>query len=241
LSALIGSVVGLLIGLGIYFANKSLTKKAGLATFSVLLLVLLSAGLFEDGCHTIETRTSNPTRQVWVLDAPFWDSDRLPMTLFKPFGYSSDRTVLQVVTFWCWLGLAALLHLRKYLISPKVLNKESEERRKDPQQVDDGRSLSDVSSKHPQDFDTVEMGDSSLDGGVYTTSSRGGSSLPQGSITQASEASYEVYLDGEVFRQDSSSLQGICCGPDVDDGDSAGNQIPEGRRTPPVLGDRADL
>ena len=36
------------------------------------------------------------------------------MAIFKPFGYSSSRSVLQITTFWCWLGLCAALHAWKY-------------------------------------------------------------------------------------------------------------------------------
>ena len=36
------------------------------------------------------------------------------MTIFKPFGYSDVRTVLQMVTFWGWLFFGLVLHYLKY-------------------------------------------------------------------------------------------------------------------------------
>jgi hypothetical protein len=41
-------------------------------------------------------------------------SDSLPMTIFKPFGYTNSRTVMQICCFWGWLSLGLLLHYLKY-------------------------------------------------------------------------------------------------------------------------------
>ena len=125
LSAVVGISVGLLCGLGIYFANKKLTNKVWLAIVTTLLLLFLSAGLVSGGCHNIEKATSS-TAQVWSLNGDFWSVDRLPMTILKPFGYSNTRTVLQIVCFWVWLALGVLLHYRKYRLS-KTLAKEEDE------------------------------------------------------------------------------------------------------------------
>ena len=116
LSAVLGTVVGLVIGVGLYYANKKLTNKLWLAIFTALLLVFMSAGLFTGGCHNLE-KVFGKTPTVWTLNGDFWSIDRLPMTIFKPFGYSDSRTVLQIVCFWSWLLLAGLLHFRKYLMS----------------------------------------------------------------------------------------------------------------------------
>jgi high-affinity iron transporter len=113
LSAVIGSAVGLLCGLGIYYANKKLTSKHWLAVFSTLLLLFLSTGLFSGGCHNIEKATIS-TAQVWSIKGDFWSVNRLPMTILKPFGYSDTRTVLQIVCFWAWLAFGVVLHCRKY-------------------------------------------------------------------------------------------------------------------------------
>lgn len=44
----------------------------------------------------------------------------LPMAIFKPFGYSSSRTVLQMVCFWTWLALGCGLHFYKWRKSANV-------------------------------------------------------------------------------------------------------------------------
>lgn len=119
LSALVGSVVGLACGFGIYVANIMLQKKTTLCIFAVSLLVALSAGLFTGGSHKLELELG-ATKQVWAIENEFWDVHRLPMTVFKPFGYNSTRTVLEICCYWSWLALSAALHLRKYLIAPKL-------------------------------------------------------------------------------------------------------------------------
>jgi high-affinity iron transporter len=119
LSAVIGSIIGLLCGIGIYWANKKFTNKLGLTIFAVLLLVSISAGLFSSGCHKLEIEIGE-TMQVWEINGKFWSAERLPMTILKPFGYSDTRTVLQIASYWSWLALCAALFYRKVRISPKV-------------------------------------------------------------------------------------------------------------------------
>jgi high-affinity iron transporter len=119
LSALIGSIIGLLCGFGIYWANKKFTNKLGLTVFAVLLLVSISAGLFSSGCNKLETEIGQTTK-VWEINGKFWSAERLPMTILKPFGYSDTRTVLQIASYWSWLALCAAMHYRKVRISPKV-------------------------------------------------------------------------------------------------------------------------
>jgi high-affinity iron transporter len=126
LSAVVGSAVGLVCGLGIYYANKKLTSKHWLAVFTTLLLLFLSTGLFSGGCHNIEKATIS-TAQVWSIKGDFWSVNRLPMTIVKPFGYSDTRTILQIVCFWTWLGFGVVLHGFKYRQSQMAGVKEEED------------------------------------------------------------------------------------------------------------------
>jgi high-affinity iron transporter len=127
LSAVVGSAVGLLCGLGIYWANRKLTNKLGLTVFAVLLLVFLSAGLFSGGCHGLEAEIGQTT-QVWEISGSFWSAHRLPMTILKPFGYTDTRTVLEITSFWSWLALSAVLHYSKVRRShPIVRGRKSTE------------------------------------------------------------------------------------------------------------------
>jgi high-affinity iron transporter len=152
LSAVIGAAVGTAAGFGIYFANKRLKNKKGLAIFAVLLLCLLSSGLLTGGCHNLEV-VFGATPTVWTLQGDFWSIDRLPMTLLKPFGYNDSRTVLEIVVYWSWLGLSALLHYRKYRMSPKP--------DRDGLEGIEG----DSSSQHSKSMiDTLVQADSSLEG-----------------------------------------------------------------------------
>lgn len=148
LSAVIGSAVGLACGVGIYYANKTLKRKRNLCIFAVLLLVTLSAGLFTGGCHKIELEVGS-TKTVWTIGGQFWDVERLPMTILKPFGYNDSRTVLEICCFWLWLALSTVLHFRKYYVAPKI-----------PQDNDEATNdVTDSVTPVGEDIETVEIGE----------------------------------------------------------------------------------
>jgi hypothetical protein len=51
---------------------------------------LLSVGLFVGGhCHEFE-EVLGETKKVWTIQGEFWNHKKLPMAIFKPFGYSSS-------------------------------------------------------------------------------------------------------------------------------------------------------
>jgi high-affinity iron transporter len=118
LSAVVGIVVGGLICIGIFYANKRMKNTSSLVLFTVSLLVLLSTGLFSGGSNKLEMAYGS-TPIAWSLEGNFWDAERLPMTVLKPFGYSDTRTVLQIATFWIWLLLSLALHYRKWRLCRK--------------------------------------------------------------------------------------------------------------------------
>eukprot|EP00339_Tiarina_fusa_P010618 CAMPEP_0117084858 /NCGR_PEP_ID=MMETSP0472-20121206/59710_1 /TAXON_ID=693140 ORGANISM="Tiarina fusus, Strain LIS" /NCGR_SAMPLE_ID=MMETSP0472 /ASSEMBLY_ACC=CAM_ASM_000603 /LENGTH=250 /DNA_ID=CAMNT_0004813991 /DNA_START=288 /DNA_END=1040 /DNA_ORIENTATION=- len=113
LSAVVGIVAGGAVCLGILVANKLMTNTTRLTIFTVSVFLLLSAGLFTDGLHKFE-KVYGMTPIVYQIEGDFWSIERLPMTIFKPFGYSDTRTVLQMVSFWLWLVFSAVLHYRKW-------------------------------------------------------------------------------------------------------------------------------
>lgn len=137
LSAVVGCIVGGLAGWGIYYANGKMTNKLSLAIFSAGLLHLLSTGLFTSGCHKFEmVFGSTPT--IYKIEGDFWSIDRLPMTIFKPFGYSDERTVLQMVCFWSWMILGLLLHYRKWRITQRVRAENAAKNSPPPSTAEEG-------------------------------------------------------------------------------------------------------
>ena len=131
LSAVIGCAVGLFCGAGIYIANRRFKKKIHLCIFAVLLLVFLSAGLFTGGCYKIGNEIGD-LKIVWSIEDDFWNVNRLPMTIFKPFGYNDSRTVLELVCYWAWLIFSTLLHYRKYRLAPAVSNESCADAENEP-------------------------------------------------------------------------------------------------------------
>lgn len=119
LSAVVGSVVGGMICIGIYYANQRMKSTGWLIFFTVSLFVLLSTGLFSGGSHKLEIAYGS-TPIVWSLRGDVWDENRLPMTVLKPFGYSDTRTVLQIASFWTWLLLSLALHYRRWKLCRKL-------------------------------------------------------------------------------------------------------------------------
>lgn len=152
LSAVVGSFVGTVMGIAVYFANKRLKDKVLLAVFVALLLAILAAGLFTGGCHNLEDELGS-TKEVWRIENDFWSIDRLPMTVFKPFGYNNSRTVLEICCYWGWLALSAVLHYRKYQRAPKLTRVCSNNAT--PEE-------SDKSDEEAEEANTLEIGEASL-------------------------------------------------------------------------------
>jgi high-affinity iron transporter len=112
LSAVIGISVGLAVGFLVYWANQSMKQKHYVCIFVTIVLAFLATGLFVGGCHEFE-EILGETREVWAAKNDFWSHKKLPMVILKPFGYSSSRSLLQITTFWCFLGVTAALHCMK--------------------------------------------------------------------------------------------------------------------------------
>jgi high-affinity iron transporter len=77
------------------------------------LTLFLATGLFVGGCHEFE-EVWGETSEVWAIENPNMSAKELPMAIFKPFGYSSSRTVLQICCFWLFLGAGLAYHALKY-------------------------------------------------------------------------------------------------------------------------------
>ncbi len=125
ISAISGTFIGFAIGISVYIANKRQKNMLGLAIFMAVLTGQLAIGLFTGGCNEFE-KALGETKTVWKIESEFWDHNRLPMTIFKPFGYTSSRTVLQIIAYWSWTILTVILHCRKYKQS-KTIQREIED------------------------------------------------------------------------------------------------------------------
>jgi high-affinity iron transporter len=113
LSALAGIAVAVVLGLLMYIANHRIKSKTWLAVFMSGLTLFLAVGLFVGGCHEFE-EVFGETKKVWKIENPFWSHKALPMVVFKPFGYSASRTVLQMVCFWLSLATGLSFHYLKW-------------------------------------------------------------------------------------------------------------------------------
>jgi len=113
LSGISGLLIGLFCGGLIYFINRRLQDKTHLALFMAVLTAVLSSGLMAGGCHELE-EVLGETPKVWKITAAFWDKKKLPMALFKPFGWTSSPTVLWIVCLVVWDILLSVAHFMKY-------------------------------------------------------------------------------------------------------------------------------
>lgn len=126
ISALVGTVISVILGLLIYIANNKLKNKIYLAVLMSGLMLQLSTGLFTMGCHEFEVVWGS-TAVVYKIEGEFWNDKSLPMTILRPFGYSSTRTVLQICCFWIWLAFGLFLHYLKYRNTKIARAREEEE------------------------------------------------------------------------------------------------------------------
>ena len=126
ISALVGTVISLILGILIYIANHKMKSKACLAVFMSGLMLQLSVGLFTHGCNEFE-QAWGMTMIVYEIENPFWYDKALPMTILRPFGYSSTRTLLQLCCFWIWLLFGLLLHYIKWRNTKIALAREEEQ------------------------------------------------------------------------------------------------------------------
>jgi high-affinity iron transporter len=111
LSGLLGTLIGLLLGGGIYLLNKRLEKtRWALALFMVVLTGLLATGLFTGGCHEFE-EVWGETEDVYELPKDAFSHKKFPFVLLKPFGYSQSPSVLQMCCFWLFGGSLAIIHV----------------------------------------------------------------------------------------------------------------------------------
>jgi len=113
ISALVGTAIALVLGIGIYYSNQKMEDKRYLSFFMSGLTMMLAVGLFVGGCHEFE-EVWGMTKNVWKIDNDFWYHKNFPMVILKPFGYSASRSVLQITTFWCFVGLGLFLHYMKW-------------------------------------------------------------------------------------------------------------------------------
>eukprot|EP00306_Pavlova_sp_CCMP459_P012624 CAMPEP_0185190188 /NCGR_PEP_ID=MMETSP1140-20130426/6496_1 /TAXON_ID=298111 /ORGANISM="Pavlova sp., Strain CCMP459" /LENGTH=337 /DNA_ID=CAMNT_0027756795 /DNA_START=79 /DNA_END=1095 /DNA_ORIENTATION=- len=125
LSGFVGVVIGVLLGLSIYFGNKYLKDRRALAIFMAVFLGALAAGLFTGGFQYIELELIGRTHVPFRLpnSMAHW---KLPFTLLKPFGYYSNPTVLMIGVYWVYAFLIVAGHGYFIYQNHKIVQGEAE-------------------------------------------------------------------------------------------------------------------
>jgi len=113
LSAIVGIAISGVLGTLIYIGNNRMKNKGWLVFVMSSLTLFLSVGMFVGSCSEFE-QLWGQTPYVWYIHNPAVNDMRFPFVLLVPFGWSSDRTVLQICSFWIWLFLGCLFHLIKW-------------------------------------------------------------------------------------------------------------------------------
>ncbi len=161
LSAVVGTLVGGIICVLIYYANHYFKSTKALTIFTVFLFLTLATGLFTGGCHNLE-KVYGYTQTVYVIEGDFWSVERLPMTIFKPFGYSDTRTVLQIACYWSFMLFSLTLHYFKYkkCAKPPALRNAGLEL----EEMKNGTEEEDIAeTREPSDNGSGESNNGSLD------------------------------------------------------------------------------
>jgi len=121
LSALAGVAIALVPGIGLYVANRYTRQKKWLAITMCVVTGWLATGLCAGGMHEFEEVLGETEKVFWFpgcqsSKAPtctFWNKKKLPMALFRPFGYSHSPTVLEMTSFWGFAVVVVLCHALK--------------------------------------------------------------------------------------------------------------------------------
>lgn len=156
ISAVVGVLISLILAFGTNYASNKLKNKFWLVFFLSTLTAALALGLFVGGCHLLEV-VFGSTSTVWTLKGSFWSDKRFPMTMLKPFGYSSSRTVLQICTFWIWIFITFSFHYRKYRISMSRLDTIKNATVKD--ELDDASDLSQRQVESGENLNSTSIND----------------------------------------------------------------------------------
>jgi high-affinity iron transporter len=157
-SALIGIVFAVILGIILSIALNRMSTKFWLALIMVLLTGIFSAALFESAVHEFELLTGE-TPTAFVVQNPFFSSESFPMLIFEPFGYSTYETVLQIVSFWCWIFFACVLHFLKYRVSKKYKETQANTVKDDSE----GKATRRISSTGTTSIDSMNNRDASVD------------------------------------------------------------------------------
>ena len=120
LSALVGIAISMVLGFGIYIANHRMANKFWLAFFMSGLTLFLAVGLAVGGLHEFE-EVWGMTKNVYTIENENLSHKEFPMVVFKVFGYSASRSVLQITTFWLTLALGLSLHYLKWSATKKAM------------------------------------------------------------------------------------------------------------------------
>lgn len=122
LSAVVGIVIGVTLGLLIYLALRFTEQRLVLAVLMAVITGWLACGLFAGGMHEFEEVLGETPDVFWMpgcksskaASCSFWSHKKFPCALIKPFGYSHSPTILQMVCFWSFVAVTLLVHMLMY-------------------------------------------------------------------------------------------------------------------------------
>jgi len=162
ISAVVGIAISAVLGTLIYLANNRMKNKGWLVFVMSSLTLFLSVGMFVGACHEFEELWGE-TPDVWTIENPAFSSNQFPLAILVPFGWSSDRTILQMCTFWFWLALGCALHYIKWSRTQWVIQTYGEdnimeETNKSHEEAEAGKSTPYAMESHPDAFVDKEEG-----------------------------------------------------------------------------------
>lgn len=162
LSAIVGIAISGVLGMLIYIGNNRMKNKGWLVFLMSSLTLFLSVGMFVGSCSEFELLWGQ-TPYVWYIHNPAVSDNRFPFVLLVPFGWSSDRTVLQICSFWFWLSLGCLLHLIKLRRTRWVIQTYGDDTSSKAEETAEGDKADDVEKQVSGSIRTERMESGSSD------------------------------------------------------------------------------
>ncbi|WP_069649065.1 FTR1 family iron permease [Caloranaerobacter ferrireducens] len=117
LSSLIGSIIGLIAAIAVAYIIFKTTIKLNLQQFFKVtggLIILIAAGLFAHGIHELQEAHVIPiiVEHLYNINSILNEKGTIGSILKAMFGYNGNPSLIEVISYWGYLGVVGLKYFK---------------------------------------------------------------------------------------------------------------------------------